>query len=340
MHGKPRSGKTHFARMLAGVLGCALYVLDLGSESGITDQNLPGLMRAMRSRSILLIKNIDAFVSSRKLTGVSSELTFSGLLNVLDGALGNTDGALVLLTSNRLADLQRDRKSADALLRPGRVDRKAAFGFPTTTQCERYFVWLFTGCAADADVRKAATDFLEIWPSEVPADGGPARSMMSFAELKGYLSRFLRAGNYSEAARNVLEVDKFRRETGLSDCVAAATDARQALVAMAKQPVMADDLLDLTLGEAIASRDRLAGVEKRATAIPGVDNETSLVKALNELRAVLAEFDAAIDKLAAGTKGQALGESPEAKVPEPTPPAPPAPDAEAWSEAGSRSGGV
>ena len=52
-------------------------------------------------------------------------MRYSGLLNVLDGALGNTSGAICCLTTNRYDALVSDRKSADALLRPGRVDGQA-----------------------------------------------------------------------------------------------------------------------------------------------------------------------------------------------------------------------
>lgn len=300
LHGRPRSGKTHFARMLAGILGCALYVLNLGADSGITDQNLPGLLRAMRSRSILLIKNVDTFVSSRKLTGVSAELTFSGLLNVLDGALGNTDGALVLLTSNCLADLQRDRKSADALLRPGRVDRRAFFGHPTTDQCRRYFRWLFSGCASDAEVADAAEAFLTIWPMEQSlSDGGLPHSTMNFAELKGYLSRFLRAGNFRDAAESVEEVDRFRRETGLSDCVMASVETRQALADMDKQPVSAA-LLDQTLADMQTRHSRLVQLDKRLMSIPGAEEDGSLTKALVELQAAAQDLSVAMATLRKG----------------------------------------
>ena len=102
LHGSPRCGKTHFARLLAGQLGAAIYVLELGVGSGITDDNLPDLLENMAPRSILLLKNIDSFVHQRALQNVSRDLSYSGLLNVLDGLMGNKSGALILLTTSNL----------------------------------------------------------------------------------------------------------------------------------------------------------------------------------------------------------------------------------------------
>ena len=90
-----------------------------------------------------VLKNIDAFVGNRAMAGVSKELTFSGLLNVLDGALGANKGLIMVLTTNRFQRLQHDRQSADALLRPGRVSRLAAFREPTAAQLVAYFIRLF-----------------------------------------------------------------------------------------------------------------------------------------------------------------------------------------------------
>jgi len=245
LHGAPKSGKTHFSRLLAGLLGCPIYELELGLGSGITDQNLPGLLRNMAPRSILLLKNIDAYVSQRTLVGVNPDLSFSGILNVLDGALGNTAGQLCLVTTNNYERLVADRMSSDALLRPGRIDRTAVFAKPTLRMVYNFFVWLFKGSTdarASADkndgpIEAAAAAFCEVWPTERrPAtscapyrgrggddDGGSGSggeeleldvndtTFLGFVELRGYLSRFLRAGTIDEAS-DPLNVSKYLRE--------------------------------------------------------------------------------------------------------------------------------
>ncbi len=144
LHGAPGCGKSYFVRKLAAAAGVPIYVLDIGKTSTMTNESLPAHMHAVESNAIVVLKNIDAFVGNRAMAGVSKELTFSGLLNVLDGALGANKGLIMILTTNRFDRLRQDTQSADALLRPGRVSLLGHFGHPTATQLRVYFTRLFT----------------------------------------------------------------------------------------------------------------------------------------------------------------------------------------------------
>jgi len=94
-------------------------------------------------KSIVILKNIDRFVANRSMANVNKDLTFSGLLNVIDGALAHNKGVLMILTTNRYQRLRQDEKSVDALLRPGRVSLAARFGRPSEQQLKRYFLRMF-----------------------------------------------------------------------------------------------------------------------------------------------------------------------------------------------------
>lgn len=97
LHGPPGSGKTSFIYALAGSLHYNICVLNL-NERGLTDDRLALALSNIPPQSIVLLEDIDAAFpahrghnnsSSASAIGSSnrsgSDVTFSGLLNVLDG---------------------------------------------------------------------------------------------------------------------------------------------------------------------------------------------------------------------------------------------------------------
>jgi chaperone BCS1 len=85
----------------------------------------------VRPNSILLFEDIDAYFKGRSQINTKSKITFSGLLNSLDGAL-QLNGVLVILTTNHLENLD------PALLRPGRIDLVKEIGFAGREEVEEY----------------------------------------------------------------------------------------------------------------------------------------------------------------------------------------------------------
>ncbi len=101
LYGPPGNGKSSFAAALAGELGLNLCVCSLASAS-LDDDSLQEFLRKMPKGSILLLEDIDAAFVHRKKNvddGNSNKVTFSGLLNALDGAVA-FEGSLVLMTTN------------------------------------------------------------------------------------------------------------------------------------------------------------------------------------------------------------------------------------------------
>lgn len=133
-HGVPRSGKTSLICALAGHFKINLYILNLGNPY-LSDNNLLTLLAKVPSRSFVLLEDIDAAFNQRdKSSDAQNKLTFSGLLNALDGA-GSRDGVLVFMTTNHLERL-------DPAL-TGRADVWQEFHSASADQANRMFLAFF-----------------------------------------------------------------------------------------------------------------------------------------------------------------------------------------------------
>lgn len=84
----------------------------------MSDDRLALLFATAPARCIILLEDVDsAFVNRQPADGGGgNNLTFSGLLNALDGVTSAGEGRLIFMTTNH-----RERLDP-ALLRPGRVD--------------------------------------------------------------------------------------------------------------------------------------------------------------------------------------------------------------------------
>ncbi|XP_076662357.1 mitochondrial chaperone BCS1 [Halictus rubicundus] len=139
LYGPPGCGKSSFITALAGELERGICVLNL-SERGLTDDRLNHLLAMAPQQSIILLEDVDAAFASREESKAVkaaydglNRVTFSGLLNCLDG-VASTEARILFMTTNYLERLD------PALVRPGRVDVKEYIGWCTTTQVEQMFL--------------------------------------------------------------------------------------------------------------------------------------------------------------------------------------------------------
>ncbi|KAJ2878936.1 Complex III assembly protein translocase and chaperone, partial [Coemansia asiatica] len=153
LHGPPGSGKTSFIQALAGDLGYNICILNL-SERGLTDDRLNHLLTVAPERSLVLLEDIDAaFNRNRQQSDNAayqqSMVTFSGLLNALDG-VASSDERIIFMTTNHIERLD------PALVRPGRVDVKVYLGNATKYQICKMFTRFY-----GAENEKLAETFAE-----------------------------------------------------------------------------------------------------------------------------------------------------------------------------------
>ncbi|KAI9492142.1 BCS1 N terminal-domain-containing protein [Zychaea mexicana] len=185
LYGTPGSGKTSFVYSLAttqqmflalrefiekGELGLNIYVVNLSNKS-LTDDTLGELVTETPSRCILLIEDVDAaFVQRTKGEGsTTNNITFSGLLNAIDGVAAQ-EGRILCMTTNHIEKLDA------ALIRPGRIDVRVHFGNATQNQAYELFQKFYPSLTPDRS-HALATSFA----AQVPD------MQFSMAHLQGFL---------------------------------------------------------------------------------------------------------------------------------------------------------
>ncbi len=136
LYGPPGNGKTSVVKALAGELNMSIYLLML-SDRDMNDGRISELLARVPDKSILLLEDIDcAFIQRKKNSSKDQGVTFSGLLNALDG-VASAEGRIIVMTTNHIERLD------PALIRPGRADVKLAFENATADQARRLFERFF-----------------------------------------------------------------------------------------------------------------------------------------------------------------------------------------------------
>jgi chaperone BCS1 len=122
-------------RALASELGLDIAVLDIG-RAGLGDEALRQAMATAPKGAILAIEDIDAAFRQRKKGEAVSGVTFSGLLNTIDGVAAQEGRALVMTTNH-------PERLDPALSRPGRVDMHVELGLIGAGTSARLFAGFF-----------------------------------------------------------------------------------------------------------------------------------------------------------------------------------------------------
>ena len=132
LYGPPGTGKSSTVMAVASTLKMEIAVLSLACSS-LSDEELSELLSEFPVNSIVLIEDIDCvFVQRQGAVEKTHRLTFSGLLNALDGICAG-EGRILFATTNHLERLD------PALIRPGRIDRRVHIGPASRDQLSRIY---------------------------------------------------------------------------------------------------------------------------------------------------------------------------------------------------------
>lgn len=180
LHGPPGTGKTSFAYALAGELHLKLCALSLTNPK-LNDQTISDLLQKTPPRSLILIEDIDAFFVARDKQDTRVEVSFSGLLNALDGVSAQ-EGRIVFLTTNHLDRLDK------ALIRPGRVDMVVELGNATAAMLRTMFLRFYPDAASAIEAALERYEEKSLSPARIQQallesdDAGQALRLLGLAK--------------------------------------------------------------------------------------------------------------------------------------------------------------
>jgi len=141
-HGPPGTRKSSFSLSMAGELDVDIYIV---SMPGLDDGTLKDLFADLPQRCVVLLEDIDAVGMERspvsddsgdESTKSKKGVTMSGLLNTLDG-VASQEGRVLVMTTNHIEKLD------EALIRPGRVDKKVEFQYADCAMTSQLFDFVF-----------------------------------------------------------------------------------------------------------------------------------------------------------------------------------------------------
>lgn len=168
------TGKTSLSMSLAGQFNLEVYALSL-SAGTLSDEGLANLFSILPNKCIVLLEDVDASGVKRSGDPVEhypdapphvpypgapiyshrpprASVSFSGLLNAIDGA-ASREGRILIMTTNHLERLD------SALIRPGRVDMLVPFDFASKPVISSLFQKLYDVHAEDQVGLRMPADF-------------------------------------------------------------------------------------------------------------------------------------------------------------------------------------
>jgi SpoVK/Ycf46/Vps4 family AAA+-type ATPase len=129
--GIPGSGKTSFALAIASHFGYDLAIMSFTDK--VTDGTFTRLIRQLPEKTVLLLEDIDCLFHERKNNdNYKNQVTFSGILNTLDG-IATPHEFICIITTNYKELLD------DAILRQGRIDTILNFTYVKQKQIKEIY---------------------------------------------------------------------------------------------------------------------------------------------------------------------------------------------------------
>lgn len=139
LYGIQGSGKTSLAKALAQKYKYTLYIINLNKS--LTDDNFIDLISNIKGNAIILYEDIDTFFNNR--SSINSDISYSCITNILDGALSRGNSTISILTANNINFLDKP------FLRQGRIDKIIKFDYPKKEQIKEVFEKLINNNSND-----------------------------------------------------------------------------------------------------------------------------------------------------------------------------------------------
>lgn len=134
-HGPPGTGKSSLIRALASELSLDIATLDIGRAT-FTDDDIREAMICAPKGCLVTIEDVDAVFTQRESGEKRSGVSFSGLLNAIDGVAAQEGRALIMTTNHK-------EKLDPALIRAGRADLHTELGLVNAQTARRLFERFF-----------------------------------------------------------------------------------------------------------------------------------------------------------------------------------------------------
>ena len=129
--GPPGTGKSSMIYGIASKFEFDIAYLNIHDE--LKSNSLIESIRKIPANSLLVIEDIDAIFDKREKKDLCQKVTFSGLLNAIDGVIKPSDGSIIIFTTNYKDKLD------EALKRPGRIDKIVRFNYASKEQINKMF---------------------------------------------------------------------------------------------------------------------------------------------------------------------------------------------------------
>jgi len=133
-HGAPGTGKTSLVVAMASLYNKNIHMMNFTEE--VNDIDFIKAVHKIDKNGILLIEDIDLLFEKEKEKEKTTKITFSGLINVLDGVC-KKDGLMIFMTTNYI------EKIDSILKREGRIDYQIEFVLPKKDQFYQIFLKYF-----------------------------------------------------------------------------------------------------------------------------------------------------------------------------------------------------
>jgi chaperone BCS1 len=129
--GSPGTGKTSLIKAICSKYNYSLSMLSISKN--FDNASLMNCLKDLPENTVLLLEDIDSLFEKRSVSNENPLLTFSNLINILDGVLYK-HGVIIFMTTNHPEKLDH------ALLRMGRIDLIIEINYPDKENIRKVFI--------------------------------------------------------------------------------------------------------------------------------------------------------------------------------------------------------